>query len=161
MHGRASRPTGVKPFMHRHQREHRVGQPIAGIEFDSFLVELLGLSIAFGIAPWQGMAAQHALIGGEAGWWTAFCLFRANRLHAPDERTNDGSYQFVLNREDFLRLSVVAFGPDVAAADRVNQLRGDAEPVAEFDARCPRPHSGRRVRARCASGRGRHPETEM
>ena len=58
---------------------------------------------------------------------------RANALCGQQSRLDDSGYaarDLVLHRENVAELAVVAFGPMVAAAYRVDELRGDAQALA-------------------------------
>jgi hypothetical protein len=61
---------------------------------------------------------------------------RARRLvHCPErsaQRRDDGVGDLILDGEDVVQLAVVGFRPQVAVLHRVDQLRGDAHPVARF-----------------------------
>ena len=48
------------------------------------------------------------------------------------ERIHDGARDLVLDREDVLELAVVGLGPEVVAVLHVDELRGDADPVADL-----------------------------
>ena len=45
------------------------------------------------------------------------------------DRADDAARQLLLDREDILEDPVIAFGPDVAAGQRVDQLAGDADAI--------------------------------
>jgi hypothetical protein len=55
-------------------------------------------------------------------------LFGVSHNRVDTSRHCDGD--FVLDREDLIDITIVAFRPDVIACLRVNKLRGNANPVA-------------------------------
>ena len=54
------------------------------------------------------------------------------RQHAQPERAHDGAGNVVLQFEDVLELSVIAFRPHVAVGAPVDQLRGDPHAVIDL-----------------------------
>ena len=52
------------------------------------------------------------------------------RLNAAWKGSDDGGCELVLDRENIGKLAVIAIGPDVPVGARIDELDGDAHPVA-------------------------------
>ena len=82
------------------------------------------------IAPEMHDAAQQEIVGGEADRRLAQRLPDLCILDPPDERRNDRRGDLVLDLEDLGSAAIVALGPEMRAARRLDKLGGDANTVA-------------------------------
>ena len=83
-------------------------------------------------AVMQHLAGQHVFVRRHVGGGLALRPIVARRLDPPGQRRDDRRGHLVLDGEDVLELAVVALGPDVPVGDRIDQLHGDADPVARL-----------------------------
>ncbi len=108
-----------------------MGVPILGVERDRALEHLQRRGVVLaGRAMVQDLAGEHALVGRHVVGRLALGAIVGRRLDPPGQGRDDRRGHLVLDREDVLELAVVALGPDVPVGLGVDQLHGDAHPVA-------------------------------
>ncbi len=113
--------------------EERVGRSEAGVEFDGASQQLLGFAVARSrVAPPQFASAQEAVIGFQIVGVLGGDPLPVAGVEIERQRGDDLARHVVLDREDVGELPVEAFGPEMSAGRRIDQLRGDPHPVARF-----------------------------
>ena len=110
-----------------------MGVRIVGIERQRPVDHLLGLDIVLARAlVMQHLGGQRALVGRHAGRLHARDLVVLGGFQAARQGGDDGAGDLVLHGEDIVELAVVALGPDVHVGRRVDELDGNAQPVARL-----------------------------
>ena len=109
-----------------------MGVGIVGVERQGAVEQKLRLGIAGrGRAVVQDLAGEHALVGHHVGGGLAVGALVGGGLDAAGQRGRDRGGDLVLDGED-VGAAVEALGPDVAVGQGVDQLDGDAHPVARL-----------------------------
>src|SRR5262249_12901726 len=144
-HDRA--PCGVTVLFHRQSNrlcgpskhtpevpvEREVGerQRIAGVMAQNLVNQVEGFTaILAGEAPDVPMGAHDAFPLPELGGILAPRSLNLGSDNPGRDGADNAAGDLVLNGKDVLKRAVVALGPDMVAARRVNKLRGDANAIA-------------------------------
>ena len=132
------RPLGIVRRSHdvpveMDERDTRVGRRVARIDGHSALEqgEPRGVA-ASGVQPRLLAAAQEKLVGFNVGGPPMSQPARLAGDQLDFECGHDLQRQLVLNGEDVGEITIEAVGPDMAAADRIDQLRRDPDPPARL-----------------------------
>ena len=129
--GLAVRAPVVDPGLAEHAGLPGMGVGIVGVERQGAVEQKLRLGIVGrGRAVVQHLAGEHALVGHHVGGGLAVGALVGGGLDPAGQGGRDGGGDLVLDGEDVGELAVVALGPDVAVGRGVDQLDGDAHPVA-------------------------------
>src|SRR5262249_36447613 len=108
-------------------------QRIAGVMAQNLINQLEGFTaILAGEAPDVPMGAHDAFPLPELGGILAPRSLNLGSDDSGSDGTDNAACDLVLNGKDVLQGAVVALGPDMVAARRVDELRGDAHAVAGF-----------------------------
>ena len=84
-------------------------------------IERLGQIVSRQTSP-PIVAQQDQIVCGHIRGMFALGNFTAGLLDPSRQRRNNGSGKLILNGEDFLKFTVVAFAPEVIAAGNINEL---------------------------------------
>ena len=107
-----------------------VGRGIIGFDRDGALQQNAGLDVSRPrVQPHLLAPAQKEIVGIEvdgALFDQAVLLIDAE---IELERRDDLLREFVLDGEDVVKIAIEAFGPDMAAGRRIDQLRVDPDPI--------------------------------
>src|SRR5580704_7310576 len=76
--------------------------------------------------------AEHAIPRAEIGRMLAQGRLGLGIADGRVNRTRDADGDLVLKRENVAEIAIVAFGPEMFAGGRLNELAGDAHPAARF-----------------------------
>ena len=106
---------------------------IVWIERDGTIKQALRLGVVLpDRAVVQHLGRQHALISRHVVGRLALRTVMRGGLDAAGERRDDRAGHLVLDREDILKLAVVALSPNVPVGFRINQLHGDANAITRL-----------------------------
>ncbi|SFV07923.1 hypothetical protein SAMN05192541_113169 [Bradyrhizobium arachidis] len=83
------------------------------IEFYGALEQAPRFSLISSVVHWQGIAAQHTLICGQASWWLAFCTISTVGLQPSYEGTNDCPNDPILDVEQLFQGPIKSIRPDM------------------------------------------------
>ncbi|MCY1231172.1 hypothetical protein D9M72_436100 [compost metagenome] len=110
-----------------------MGMGIAGVECHRPVDQRLGLAVVGdGAAMVQHLGGERAFIGRHVGRLRAGELVALGGLDAARQGGGDRRRHLVLNGEDIVQLPVVFVGPDMGVVERVDELDGDAHPLADL-----------------------------
>jgi hypothetical protein len=106
---------------------------IVRVELDGPVDQHLRLVVVLqGRAVMQHLGGEHAFVGRHVVGGLADGALLGHRLQPAGQRRNDRGRDLVLDGEDVLELAVVALRPDVPVGLGVDELDGDAHPVARL-----------------------------
>ena len=110
-----------------------MGIGIVGVEPDGALQQLKGrLVVRLGRAMMAQLAGEHALIGRHALGRLVDRAVMHGRLDASRQGRDHRCGHLVLDCEDVRKLAVIAVGPDMAIGFGIDELDGDAHPIARL-----------------------------
>jgi len=109
----------------------RICRREASIEFDRAIKVSFGLAVSVrGFQVMAILSAQQIVIGVQRTTGFATRTFKGRRLHSSWQHRDDILGDLILNGEKIFQAAVIALGPEVRVARRIDQLGIDPNPVA-------------------------------
>src|SRR5436190_11759082 len=123
----------INPGLAQHAGLPGVSVGIVWIERNGAVKQALRLGVGLPHrAMVQNFGSQNALVSGHVVGRLALRTIVRGSLDAAGERRDDRAGHLILDREDILKLAVVAFSPNVPVGFRINQLYGDANAITRL-----------------------------
>src|SRR6516225_5556392 len=107
-----------------------MGHTVTFIDLDGLFEKSRGLGRPGRVVPRQGIPLEDALVGLETRGMLASRAISVGHHHSAYERAHNPLRDLVLDGKDLRLEAVKMVTPDLMAARRVDELRGDADAIA-------------------------------